>query len=58
MVGVGGGWFCVLSSLDDYLLQSFCGGWSPVGADAGLIASRFYCVFICLLPVDPGFPVI
>ena len=57
-MGAGGGWFCVFPLWGTICCEAFVVDGPLWGVDAGLIASRFHCLFVCLLPVDPDFPVI
>ena len=58
MVGAGDGCFFVCPLWRTVCCEAFVVDGLLWAVDAGLIVSRFHCLFICLLPVDPGFPVI
>ena len=45
-----------LSSVGDYLLQSFCGGWSPVGVGVGWIVLCFSLFVLLFVAGRSSFP--
>ena len=58
MVGAGDGWFCICPLWGTICCKALMGDGPLWRVDAGLIVSHFLCLFVCLLPVDPDFPVI